>query len=32
MINVAIVEDDPGLRESIALYIGGTPGFAVPLT
>ena len=28
MIRVAVVEDDPGLRESLRLLIGGTRGFA----
>jgi DNA-binding NarL/FixJ family response regulator len=28
VIRVAVVEDDPGLRESLRLLIGGTRGFA----
>ena len=28
MITVSIIEDDPDIRESLALLINGTPGFA----
>jgi len=27
MISVSIVDDEPGLRESIATFINGSPGF-----